>query len=276
MSTTTSVVVPATTQTPSERVVGPGDRPARLVLPPTWSEAGEPRPLVVVLHGYGAGGDVQDLYLGVSSRGEDLGYATLIPDGTTDPGGNRFWNVTGFDGLVDDTAYLADLIAEAVASFNLDPERVFLVGHSNGGFMAHQLACERPEVVAGLASIAGGIVGMGDDCVEPVPAIVIHGTADGTVPFDGGAFLGGRLLGAAETAARWVDVNVCASPPAEAGPFDFDFGVPGDETTISAWADCASGATTELWVMEGSGHIPAFRPGFRTAVIEALLGRVQD
>ena len=218
---------------------------------------------------------MQDLYLGVSSRGDDLGYATLIPDGTTDPGGNRFWNVTGFGSLVDDTAYLADLIAEATTGYNLDPTRVLLIGHSNGGFMAHQLACERPGVVAGLASIAGGIVGFGEDCVEPVPVIVIQGTADATVPYEGGAFLGGRLLGAEDTVARWVDVNVCASEPEAVGQFDYDFGVGGDETSVSRWEDCVSGASVELWVMEGSGHVPAFRPGFRTAVMAELLGRVQ-
>ena len=174
-----------------------------------------------------------------------------------------------------DTAYLADLIGEATASYNLDPGRVLLIGHSNGGFMAHKLACERPEVVAGLASIAGGIIGLGENCVETVPVIVIQGTADATVPYEGGAFLGSRLLGAEDTVARWVDVNGCSSEAVGAGPFDYDFGVSGDETAVSIWEDCTSGASVELWTMDGSGHVPAFRPGFRTGVMEALLGKVQ-
>jgi polyhydroxybutyrate depolymerase len=273
-----TTIVPSSTTatvTAADRIETVGaDRPARLVLPPSWSEDGEPLPLVVVLHGYGATGELQDLYLGVSARGADLGYATLIPDGTTDPQGNRFWNVLTVGPLVDDTTYLADLIGEAAASYNLDAGRVFLIGHSNGGFMAHKLACERPATVAGLASIAGGIIGPGEDCVEPVPVIVIQGTADSTVPYEGGAFLGVRILGAEDTVDRWVDVNVCPPEPVSAGVFDFDFVAAGDETSVSRWEDCVSGAPVELWVMEGSGHVPAFRPAFRNAVLETLLGRV--
>jgi polyhydroxybutyrate depolymerase len=231
-------------------------------------------PLVVVLHGYGANGEVQDLYLGVSARGGDLGYATLVPDGTTDPRGNRFWNVLDIGSVVDDTTYLADLIAEATVSYNLDAGRVFVVGHSNGGFMAHKLACERPEIVAGLVSIAGGIIGFGEQCVEPVPVIVVQGTEDTTVPYEGGAFLGGRILGSEDTVARWVEVNVCTAQPVAVGAFDFDLAASGDETTVSRWEECVSGASVELWVMEGSGHVPVFRPGFRTAVMETLLGKV--
>lgn len=248
------------------------DRPARLVRPPQWSATGPAWPLVVVLHGYGTTGRLQDLYLGISGRGAEFGFMTLIPDGTTDQFGNQFWNVTEFASTVDDTAYLGDIIEEAIRDFNGDPAAVYLVGHSNGGFMANRMACRRPDLIAGIAAIAGGLFGAVGDCEAGTTVLVIHGTADATVPYDGGTFLGDRVLGAEATAARWVELNQCGGEAAVEGPFDFDFLVRGDETTVGGWGGCAGGDTVELWTMTGSGHIPVFRPGFRAAVLERLVG----
>ncbi|MGI9647508.1 MAG: alpha/beta hydrolase family esterase [Acidimicrobiia bacterium] len=275
--TTTSSPDPSTTTTtttaPAEARLEwlGGDRPARLVIPPQWDLSGPTWPLVVLLHGYGANGQLQDVYLGISPRGEDLGYLTLTPDGTTDPTGNRFWNVTGSTWPVDDVAYLESLILEATSGFNVDPNRVYVVGHSNGGYMAHKLACEIPHRITRVAAIAGGIFGLGAGCEQPVPVIMVQGTDDATVPYEGGVFLGGRILGAEDTVARWRELGGCSEAVVAEGPYDFDLLVSGEETSIQAWRDCTEPATVELWVMEGSGHIPGFRPAFRSALMQRLL-----
>lgn len=249
-----------------------GERPARLVIPPEWEASDPAWPLVLLLHGYGAGGELQDVYLGLSARGDELGYLTLTPDGTKDPTGNRFWNVTGSTRPVDDVAYLEGLIVEAIAGFNVDPAQVYVVGHSNGGYMAHKLACDIPARVAGIAAIAGGIFGLGAGCDEPVPVIMIQGTDDATVPYEGGVFLGGRILGAEDTVARWREIAGCSEAATEEGQYDFDLLADGEETSITAWRDCVDHFSVELWAMAGSGHIPAFRPSFRTTLLERLLG----
>lgn len=223
----------------------------------------------MLLHGYSATGNLQDVYLGVSARGDDLGFISLIPEGTADARGNQFWNV-GIESAVDDTAYLAALIAEAVSGYNADPGRVYIVGHSNGGFMANKLACEVPELVTGIASLAGGIVGLGSECDAATNVLTMHGTADIVVPYDGGLFLGTRILGATTTTDRWTTANGCGDPAVEPAA-DFDLLVPGAETERSVWSDCATGRWVELWTMEGSGHIPGLRPAFRTALLERLL-----
>jgi polyhydroxybutyrate depolymerase len=231
---------------------------------------------VVVLHGYSATGSLEDLYLGVSATATDFGYLTLTPDGTTDPGGNRFWNAGGFAGAADDVAYLTALIDEVVDDYGADPDRVFLIGHSNGGFMAHRMACEVPERIAAIATLAGGILGTGEECRRPVRAIVIHGTADTTVPYEGGEVFGTPLLGAVATTERWRTANECSPADRQEGPFDFDLAVPGTETSVTVWDGCTSGATVELWTMAGSGHIPAVFLEFRGTLVERLLaaGRV--
>jgi polyhydroxybutyrate depolymerase len=249
------------------------ERPSRLVIPPTWDPAGDPLPLVVLLHGYGASGELQDLYLGIGATGADLGYLALTPDGTRDTRGNRFWNASNLGGVVDDTAYIVGLVDAVVADYNADPNRVYLVGHSNGGFMANKIACELPERIAGIAAIAGGIFGANSDCAGPMRVIFVQGTDDGTVPYEGGAFLGSPVLGADDTVDRWRQAGACAETSSQEGPFDFDLLVEGDETTITTWTDCEPAASVELWRMEGSGHVPGFLPGFRSTIMERLLGR---
>lgn len=272
-TTTTASPVTTTTAVVDPAVVFVGDeRPARLVIPPAWESDGEQLPLVMLLHGYSATGELQDLYLGVSSTGSDLGYLTLTPNGTTDERGSQFWNATDFEQLVDDAGYLEGLIDEVIADYNADPGRVYLVGHSNGGFMANKLACDIPDRIAGIAAIAGGVFGEGSGCVDPMRVLFIQGTDDGTVPYEGGVFLGGRVLGAQDTIDLWLGAGECTDAVRLEGPFDFDLLVPGEETTVTVWEDCSAAASVELWSMEGSGHIPGFLPDFRSAMMERLLG----
>jgi pimeloyl-ACP methyl ester carboxylesterase len=80
--------------------------------------------------------------------------------GQQDRRGHRFWSATdaccNLDGLaVDDVAYLRAVIRDVSARHAVDPRRVFIVGHSNGGFMAHRMACEASDLVAAVVSLAG-------------------------------------------------------------------------------------------------------------------------
>jgi polyhydroxybutyrate depolymerase len=271
----TTVAGPITTTTVDDdgsvRFVG-DERPARLVIPPTWPPDGNLMPLVVLLHGYGASGELQDIYLGISATGADLGYLTLTPNGTMDTRGNRFWNASSLDGFVDDTGYLVGLIDQVVEDYNGDPNRVYLVGHSNGGFMANKIACEMPDRIAGIAAIAGGIFGVTTNCAGPMRVIFVQGTDDGTVPYEGGSFLGAPVLGALDTVDRWREAGGCSATSQQVGSFNFDLLTAGEETTITSWTDCDGGGSVELWTMEGSGHIPGFLPSFRSAIMEQLLG----
>ena len=47
------------------------------------------------------------------------------------------------------------ILADVKAKYNVDPKRVFVIGHSNGGFMSHRLACDRASDVAAIVSLAG-------------------------------------------------------------------------------------------------------------------------
>ncbi len=88
------------------------------------------------------------------------GFVYATPDGTIDGDGNRFWNATdaccNFDRrTVDDVAYLSSVIADIQGQLAIDPKRIAVVGHSNGGFMSYRMACERSDLVGAVVSLAG-------------------------------------------------------------------------------------------------------------------------
>src|SRR5260221_259732 len=113
---------------------------------PTSYKKGTPAPLVITLHGYSVPGGLEELYLELQPLADEHGFLYVHPDGTPDQKGYPFWNATDaccnyFGSKVDDSTYLSELIDAISARYSVDPKRVFLVGHSNGGFMTYRIGC---------------------------------------------------------------------------------------------------------------------------------------
>lgn len=243
-----------------------GDRPATLIRP-TRYEAGTPLPLVIVLHGYGGRAAGIDRYFGISKRLDRDHFAVILPEGTTDRDGRRFWNATDFccdfQGRdPDDVAYLNDLVEEA--GDHVVVGGVYLVGLSNGAFMSYRMACESMPGLRGIVALAGTSFHDAKRCsgAGPVPILHIHGTADATIRYDGGSRNGGRVRypGARETVERWAARAGCATRAAETlRSLDIVAGIPGAETTpVRFRTGCGAGITVELWTILRGPHVPAF------------------
>ena len=130
---------------PTADVVVVGDRPVTVHVPPGYDPS-HPAPLLIALHHYGGSGAEQETYFKLGALANQRGYLYALPDGTFNDSGIRFWNATDaccdFDRSgVDDVSYLARVIKEIQASFAVDPQRIDLIGHSNGGFMVYGMAC---------------------------------------------------------------------------------------------------------------------------------------
>jgi polyhydroxybutyrate depolymerase len=283
-------IVPAKQWPKAPEMLG-GDRPSRYVLPDQY-DSNEQWPLLLLLHGYGAnignpelsGGDVQDTYLGISKRVNERGFIMLIPHGTLDASNSQFWNATDyccdFYGQgIDDVGYLTGLLDEAAVYFNVDPKRIYLLGHSNGGFMSYRLACEVGERIAALAAIAGTSYWDPAKCTpaaSSVSVLQIHGTDDqsigynGSVPGMNGMNPGG-YCGAEEIVDRWVERNSCQSGPKDAEAIDIIGGNNGAETSVTEWSECQDGTEVALWTLNDIGHIPGFTADFSTVVLDFLL-----
>jgi polyhydroxybutyrate depolymerase len=125
--------------------------------------------------------------------------------------------------------------------------------------MAFRLACDLPDVFAGVASFAGVPWADSSKCKPslPISVLVMHGTGDQTVPYDGGAFRGLTIPSAPQTAANWAALDGCNPTPDTSAPnVDIDLSQPGAETSISRWTGCRAPSNVEFWSMAGTVHIP--------------------
>jgi polyhydroxybutyrate depolymerase len=262
-----------------------GDRPVAVIVPPGY-DAGRPAPLLIVLHGYGSSGREHDEYFHLGELAAERGYLYVHPDGTGyDDDGNRFWNATDaccdFDHKgVDDAAYLAGVITEIEASFAVDPKRIDVIGHSNGGFMSYALSCAHADKIAAMVSLAGATFMKPTDCAptSPVAVLEIHGTADDTILFEGGTIdLGSGpsmapYPGAEASVATWAKYDGCATSSVvdEHVDVDADVSINGApaESTVTRWAGCRPGGAAELWTIQGGGHGPSISDAFPAAVLD--------
>ncbi len=255
-----------------------GDRPYREAAPEGTTG---PAPLVLLLHGYGGNGESLDELLHVRGLATANGIFLAVPDGSPDTHNARFWNATDaccnfYGSTVDDVAYLRAVIADMKKKHPIDPKRVYVVGFSNGGFMAHRLACEMSSEIAAIATL--GAMSFKDDarCLakDPVAVLQMNGDADRVILYDGG-LPGGSLpyaspYPAAEASIQgWATRNRCGAKT-EAPPIDIARDLPGAETTVERWTGCAPGGAAELWTIHGAPHIPRLSPAWSTSVLQFL------
>jgi polyhydroxybutyrate depolymerase len=269
-----------------ELTVG-GTRPATVELPP--GDAPRPAPLLIMLHGYGSSSAEHRAYFGLDRYASDLGMLVAYPEGTRDRDGNRFWNGTDaccdlHGSGVDDAGYLVSLVDEVGRMTPVDPKRVYLVGHSNGGFMSYRMACEQAVLFAAIVSLAGATYANDADCAprEPVAILQIHGTGDDTVLFEGGTLkFGGTAQprtypGAEATAASWAVYDGCVTAfDTLQETLDIDAGIDGPngptETKLETAKSCAPGGHVELWTIPGGSHVPNLSTSFAADVIDFLM-----
>ena len=147
------------------------------------SNSTEPRPLIINMHGFGGTGLEQKVYSLMEIPANAANIAVVYPYGM-----NFSWNVgTNWDGNDhDDVGFINALIDSLASLYNIDLDRVYACGMSNGGYMAYRLACESPEKIAAFGSVTGNfMLNNNQSCQQDrlVPFIDFHGTSDATVPY---------------------------------------------------------------------------------------------
>jgi polyhydroxybutyrate depolymerase len=254
---------------------------ATLYLPDNYRSK-EKWPLVMLLHGSSATGMLQNIFFRLSSHVDSRGFMLLIPEGTKDKDGSQFWNATEaccdtYHTGVDDEKYLLDLIAQVKAKYAVDGQRVYIMGHSNGGFMAYRMACHASSTFAAIASLAGATYVNESEChaTEPVAVLEIHAKDDSQVLYDGStAPDGAGYPSAPETIQRWRATNGCPNASTQAGPFNWIWEIPGKDTSVETWSDCMGGAEVSFWNIRPFAlhfsHAPIVKRKFVTHVLDFL------
>ena len=254
---------------PENTVLG---RPYELRLPADF-DGQTPLPLLILAHGYGVNGVGQDFLFPFSKEVDSKHFIYVLPHGTQDALGRRFWNATeaccNFDDVpVDDVAFFRALVEDVKAKHPVQAGHVFLAGHSNGAFMALRLACDAPDAIDGVVAVSGSTWLDPTRCGEgrAVPMLLVHGTDDKTIPYAGRP---GRYPGAVETSERFARRAGCTGDQEELDRADF-LGSPAAETRRTRRTGCPARADVELWSMEGTGHIPQFDGRWTGAAIDWL------
>jgi polyhydroxybutyrate depolymerase len=164
-----------------------GDRSYEIVLPASPRGA----PLILALHGGGGDPDQFAKSSGFGRAAVAAGYAVAFPAGTGRRGDRILtWNAGYCCGPAlrnqsDDLGFLMRVIRDAQDRFGLG-DRVYMTGMSNGSMMAQSFAARNPGLLRAVAGVSGTMDTSRIRLGGPVPALILHGTADAMVPYGGG------------------------------------------------------------------------------------------
>jgi polyhydroxybutyrate depolymerase len=260
------------------------DPPAELRLP-NGLQPGERVPLLLVLHGFGVSSGLLIAKAGLDRVADQKKFAYLAPEGARDSLGRPFWNAgkscCDLDHReIDDVTRLRQLLDGNLSNAAIDPKRVFVIGYSNGGFMAQRLACDVGERIAGVVSVAGAAPASDVPCAQntTLAFLEIHGDADPIVHYAGGTVFDRTDVtahtSAPETAKFWAQHLTCTGELHDVQTLDLEPYVKADETTVQRYDGCRG--AVELWTVKGGGHYVALQPPALDAIWSFVLAHPKD
>lgn len=206
-----------------------------------------PMPLVLAFHGYGSQGKDLAQNTDFNRLAEQKGFVVVYPDGI-----ERRWNplnkvLTG----VDDVGFVPALIDHMKQVREIDPQRIYAAGVSNGGFLVQRLACESSTEIAAFASVVASFPTQFQFTCRPrrsVPILMMNGTEDRKVPWQGGNLFYGSILSVPDSIDFWRVHNNCPSQPQIKR-------LAGGRVEIARYMNCHDNTEVELVKLEGAGHV---------------------
>jgi polyhydroxybutyrate depolymerase len=184
-----------------------------LYIPASYN-AEESTPLLFSFHGYTSNAQTNLYYTNFKSIADTAGFILIHPQGSL-LNGITHWNVGGWTigSTVDDVSFVSELMDTISKAYNIDSDRMYSTGMSNGGYMSFLLACKLSDRIAAIASVTGSMTPQSYNTCQPshpTPIMQIHGTSDGTVPYNGN-FLWTKSID--DVIEYWVEYNNTSSEP---------------------------------------------------------------
>lgn len=240
-------------------------------------------PLVVLLHGGGGTGrgmprlDSGGFKELADAKGAILAYPDAVDKNWNDLRGDKTRKAQREN--IDDVAFLSSMAGEILKKYPADASRVYAAGISNGAMMSYTLACRASDVFAAAAPVAGAMPeNLARACTpsRPVPMLIISGTKDNLVHWEGGDVTGpfgrkklGRVLSVEKSRDLWLEKNSCPPDKRTVSEKDSD---PKDGTSVTreVYGPCAGGVSVEFVKIDGGGHT---WPGGLQYLPEAIIGK---
>ena len=218
--------------------------------PPAYqSQPHQAFPVVFNFHGGGMTMAEQMLYTQMNRAADRHGFIVVYPQGI-----KQDWNVGfGMDYLAgtDDVGFTQAMLDKLKQDYRIDARRVYATGLSRGGFFALRLAAELPQHFAAVASVGAPMpepVVAHHGKPEKVGMLLIHGTADQVVLYEGKA---GGYLSADATLRYWAKVNGIAADTASPRVLP---AATGDDLRVSMLEQGNGQQSVALVTIDGGGH----------------------
>ncbi len=216
----------------------------RLFIPSAYT-SGTNFPLVFNFHGYTSTALEQQLYSQFDDVADTGNFFVCYPNGL-----NNSWNIVG--GPPDDPGFTDTLITIFHSAYNINLNRVYATGLSNGGFFSNLLACQMSDKIAAIAPVAGTNVNLIQNSCNPgrmVPVLYIHGTADAVVDYNGTA----GYVSVADLMQLWSNHNGCDMMTDTVSVPNISLT---DQCTaeIISWRNCDSSKQVIHYRVIGGGH----------------------
>ena len=260
------------------RLVGPAPgRAYDVYVPPSYAE-GTPSPLVLVLHGRPGSGVAMARISGMNDVADRAGFIVAYPESYADS-----WNY--YDGLpglqprsdVSDLTFFRRLVDRLAFDLDIDRNRLYIAGFSNGGFMTERAACGVSDEFAAFGVVGATMIPeMVFACnVNPTaPVVYLHGTDDREIPWSGIVVeqQGNERFAALpvlDTLKYWTLRNACVFlPTQDEVPSGQD--APTHVVRVR-YQPCALGHDVWFYAIQGGGHN---WPGVPGVISDSVAGNV--
>ena len=169
-------------------------------------------PVLFNFHGFGGSASEFMQEADMRSLAEADTFILIYPQGSCLDGSSH-WNACPAGGdnksNADDFGFVEAIINEISSQYNVDVERIYAAGYSNGGMMAYGLANYKSDLIAAVASVSGAMLDCTGPTNHPMPVVHLHGTSDGVLPYNGG----NGWNSAQSTLDHWIDFNNTTTNP---------------------------------------------------------------
>ena len=234
------------------------ERTYNLHVPPSYNGS-KPVPLVLALHGHLGTGEGQERLGHMDQTSDEHGFIIAYPDGL-----DRSWadgrgaSPSDKNG-VNDVKFLSGLIVRLERQYKIDPGRVYATGMSNGGFMSGRLACDLSDRIVAVGIVAASLsTSTAAAChpAKPVSVLIMQGTKDPLVPYDGGA-LGkngdrGEVLSHDAAVRKFGAVNHCSDNASR--KHIPDTANDGTSVDLFIYSGCSAGTEVHGYTINDGGH----------------------
>ncbi len=196
-------------------------------------------PIVIAFHGRGGSNTnwVQPLYKFTNSGA----FIGVYPQGYLNS-----WNLGQEPSTTDDIAFISNIIDTLLSYSNVDENKIFAVGNSNGSGIVNVMGGVNKRLKA-IAPIASQLTERTEIKSNAIPLSIfqVNGDQDLLIPIDGGLKLGHPFLSASDSAKKW------------ANNFNCNQNIVVEETEqiiLYTYSDCDDNVVVKFLVVKGAGH----------------------